>query len=101
MKTAKDILNFCNDAVFYDHKKIGTTAELSQVRKCIINRFYKTIPHTKIIICFSIIDDIILNICSNEIEHILENIHVLRENIIYMPSGEKTINDEQQKIDDD
>ena len=100
MKTAKDILNFCNDAVFYDYKKIEIIAEMSQVRKCIINRFYKTIPHTRIIICLSIID-IVLKICSNEIEHILENIHVLRENIIYMLSGEKTINDEQQKIDDE
>ena len=101
MKTAKDFLNFCNDAVFYNYKNIGIIAELSQVRKCIINRFYKAIPHTRIIICLSIIDDIILKICSNEIEHILENIHVLRENIIYMLSGEKTINDEQQKIDDE
>ena len=49
-----------------------------------------------------LIDDIILKIHSNEIENILEKIHDLRGNIIYMLSCEKTVNDEKQKaIDDD
>ena len=58
METVKDILNFCNAAVFYAHTNMGITCELNQVRKCIINDFYKTIPHTRILVCLSIIDDI-------------------------------------------
>ena len=60
METVKDILNFCNDAVFYDYKKTGIIEEINQVYKCIINRFYKTIPYTRIIVSLSIIDDIFL-----------------------------------------
>ena len=47
METIKDIMNFCNAAVFYDYTNIGITCEMSQVRKCIFNIFYKTIPHTR------------------------------------------------------
>ena len=42
METIKDILNFCNDAVFYDYKNIGIICELSPVRTFINNRFCKT-----------------------------------------------------------
>ena len=31
-------------------QNIGITQELNQVRKCIINSFHKTIPHTKILV---------------------------------------------------
>ena len=44
METTKDLLNFCNDAVFHDYKNIGIEREINQVRTFIINRFYKTIP---------------------------------------------------------
>ena len=94
METKKDILNFCYDAVFYDYKNIGIIQEIDQVRKCIINSFYKTFPYTRIIISLSKIDDIILKIVNDDTEKILENIHVLRENIIYMLTGEKRIRDE-------
>ena len=92
METIKDILNFFNAAVFYDYTVI---VELNQVRKCIINSFYKTIPDNKIRVSLSIIEDIILKINSNGIENIIENIHDLRENIFYMFSFEKMIRDEQ------
>ena len=39
METEKDLLNFCNDAVFNDYKNIGIKCELSPVRTFIINRF--------------------------------------------------------------
>ena len=68
--------------------------EIDQVRKCIINNFYKTIPHTRILINLSIFDNIFLKIVNDDTEEILENIHELRENIIYMLTGEKTIRDE-------
>ena len=98
MKTIKDILNFCNAAGFYDYKNLEIKGELNQVRKCIINNFYKTIPHTTILLSLSIIDDIILKINGKEIENILENIHDLRENIICMLSFEKFVKDEQETI---
>ena len=71
---------------------------MNQVYKCIINRFYKTIPYTTILVSLSKIDDIILKIHSNEIENVLENIHDLRGNIVSMLSCEKTVNDEKQKV---
>ena len=89
METVKDILNFCNAAVSCDYTNIGITCELNQVRKCIINSFYRTIPHTRILASLSIIDDIILKINKNDIENIIEKIHDLRENILYMLSFEK------------
>ena len=59
METIKDTINFPNAAVFYDYANIGITCELNQVRKCIINTFYKTIPHTRVLVSLSITDDII------------------------------------------
>ena len=100
METTKDLLNFCNDAVFYDYKNIGIICELNTVRTFIINRFYKTIPYTRILISLSIIDDIILKISSGDIENFLNDIHNLRKNVLYMLSFEKTINDEQQNLID-
>ena len=100
MKTTKHLLNFCIDAVFYDYKIIGIERELNQVRTFIINRFYKTIPYTRILVSLSIIDDIILKINSTDIENFLDAIQNLRENIIYMLSFEKTVRDEQQNVDD-
>ena len=40
METVKNILNFCNAAIFYEYTNIGITCELNQVRKCIVNSFY-------------------------------------------------------------
>ena len=74
METEKDILNFCNDALFYDYKNIEIIEEINQVRKCIFNSFYKTIPYTRILISLSIIVDIILKIVNNDTEKILEKI---------------------------
>ena len=101
METAKDLLNFCNDAVFYDYKNIGIICELNPVRTFIINRFYKTIPYTRNFVSLSIIDDIILKNNSGDIENNLDGIHNLRENVLCMLSFEKTVNDEQQKVIDD
>ena len=103
METVKDLLEFTNDAVFYDFENIGIICELNPVRIFIINRFYKTIPYTRILVILGIIDDIILKISNNDIENILDDIHNLRENILYMLSCEKTIKDEQQQnsINDD
>ena len=52
----KDILNFCNAAVFYDYKNIGVIEEVNQARKCIINILHKTVPVDRKLITLSIID---------------------------------------------
>ena len=96
METLKDILEFCNAAVFYDYKKVGITCELNQVRKCIINGFHERIPYSRILVSLTIIDDVILKINNNDIENDNENIHDLGENVLYMLSFEKMIRDEQQ-----
>ena len=72
METVKDSLNFCNAAVFYDYTNIGITEETNQALKCIINSFYETIPHSRILVCLSKIDDVILKIIENAIKNIIE-----------------------------
>ena len=71
---------------------------MNQVRKCMIYSFYKTIPHSRIPVSLSIKDDVILKIHDNDIEKNIENIHDLRENILYMLSSENMIRHEQQTI---
>ena len=98
METIKDNLNFCIDAIFYDYKNIGITEELNHVRKCIINSLYKTIPDSRIRVSVSIFDDIILKINIKDIENFIENIHDLREKVLYMLAFENIIRDEQQIV---
>ena len=100
METVKQILKFCIATFFYNYKYIGITCELNQERKCIINSFYKTIADSRIRVSLSIIDDIILKRNNNDIQDNIENIHDLRENILYMLSFEKLIRDEQQTDSD-
>ena len=71
---------------------------MNQVRKCIVKSFYETIPHIRILVSLSIFDDIILKINDNDIENITENIHDLRENILYMLSIEKLIKDNNGEL---
>ena len=95
MENVKDILSFCNAAIFYDYKNIGITEKMNQVRKCINNSFFKTIPHSRFLVSLSKLDDVFLKINGNDIEIFIENIHDLRENILYMLSFENLIRDEQ------
>ena len=96
MESVKDILNFCEAAVFYDYTNIGITCELNQVRESVINSFYTTIRHTRVLVSLSIIDDIISKINDNDIENNIGNIPDLRKNILYMLSFEKLIKDKKR-----
>ena len=96
METVKDIITFCNAAVIYDYKNIVITCQLNQVRKCLINIFYKTIPDSTIRVNLSLIDDIILKNNNNDIVDIIESIHDLRENILFMLSFENFFRDALQ-----
>ena len=95
MESIKDILNFCNREIFFNYKELGCIQDFNAVRKFIINRFHQTIPHDRIIITLSRIDEMLLKIYNNETDNILIDIHNLSENIIYMISFEKTVKDEQ------
>ena len=84
METVKDILNFCNAAIIYDYKNIGSTCNLNQVRKSEINNFWKTIPHTRNFLSLSLIDETFLKIHGNKDENLIETVQGLREIISYM-----------------
>ena len=84
IETVKDILNFCNYAIYLDYNKIGVVIQLDNVRKCIYDNFNKTAPQSKISECLRIIDDMISKINENDVENIITKIYELRENIIYM-----------------
>ena len=103
MNTINDILNFCNDSIFYDHKIIDIVEEKNQVSKYIINDFQKTTPVSRILVSLSLIEDIILKINDNDFENVIEIIHDFRENILNMLSFEKLLRDNNGKIifDDD
>ena len=98
MSSIKDILNFYNAAIFYDYETDGIIEKFSRVRKCIIDSFFKTIPNTTLLTSLNLIDDIILKINDNEIEKVIDNIHDLRENILYMLSFEKLIKDNNGEL---
>ena len=98
MDTITDILIFCNDSIFYDYKNIGIVEELNQVRISIIDNFRKTTPVSRVLVSLSLIDVIILKINDNDIENVIENIHDLRENILYMLSLEKLFGDNNGKM---
>ena len=95
MNTVKDILNFCNAAIFYDYKNLGVIEELDQLRKCIINNFQETIHITRILVALSIIDDVILKINNTDFENVIENIDDLRENLLFMVSSKKMIGEDK------
>ena len=82
MESTKDLLSFCNEAVFYDYKNMGIIEEFTPPRTFLINRFYKTIPYTRILVILSIIDDINLKINNDDIGNSLEDVHKLSENIL-------------------
>ena len=98
METVKDVLNFCNAAIFYDYKNIGSFEELNQARRCIFNMFHETIPVSIILLILSNIDVLILKNNDNNIEKIIENIHVSRADILYMIGFEKLLKDDVDKL---
>ena len=84
METVKDVLKFCNAAIFYDYWNIGVIEEPNCARFCIINNFLETKPVERILIYLPIMDVVILRTNDNDIENIIENIHDSRENRKYM-----------------
>ena len=98
METVKDVLYFCNAAIFYDYKNIGIIEELNQARRCIFNIFPETIPVSIILLILSIIDVLFLKNNDNNIENIIENIHVSRADILYTFGFENLLEDDVDKL---
>ena len=63
-----------------------------------MKNFHKTTPVSRILVSLSLIDDIILKINDNAIENVIEQIHDLRKNILYMLSFEKLLKDNNGKL---
>ena len=70
---------------------------LNNARKLIINNIHETIPISRILVVFSIIDDMILMILEKDFKNFFDKIHEMRENILYMLSFEKAIKEEQEQ----
>ena len=86
---------------FFDYTNGEYIEDFNKIYKCLVNRFHKTIPNSRIIYVLSTIDGIILKIFNDDIDEILKDIQNLRENILYMISFEKTIEEESDDDDDD
>ena len=98
METVKDILVFCNAAVFYHYKNIDIIDALNKALKCLINNFHETIPVSRTLITLSFIDVVILKNNDNGIGNVIENIHDLREKLLYMIAFEKLVGDDVDKV---
>ena len=97
MNTIKDIFNFCKISIFYDYNNIGIIEELNEVRKCINKNFHKTTSISRIKVSLLLIDDIILKNIDNDNENVTEDVHDLRENVLYMLSFKKLVRDSDGK----
>ena len=90
MDTIKEILNICNESLWYDYENMS---ELNSLRKYLIDYFYDTIPQERLLISLNIIDNIILKIYDDDTQEINNEIFKLREQILYMLSFQKTSKD--------
>ena len=96
MDTIKEILTICNESLWYDYDNQKNNSELNRLRKYLIKYFYIDIPEERILISLYIIDNIILKLYNNDKDEIIEYIHKLREQILYMLSFQKTVRDERE-----
>ena len=93
MESIKEIFKICNQAYWYDYSNIY---DLKKLHKFLIKNFDNNIPAERLLISLSTIDDISLKIYNNETDDIIEYIHKLKEQILYMLSFQKTVEDEQE-----
>ena len=98
MNSDREIFDFCNRAIFFDYNSPKCIEEFNKLRKYLINRFHETIPISRILFVLSIIDEMILKVFNKEIDNILNNLHDIRENILYMLSFEVTSKNELEII---
>ena len=99
MATDKDMFKFFNESIFLDHSKVGIDVNVNILRKYNINRFHEAVPASRILITLSLIDDI-LKLHNKNSEKIQDDMYSVRENVLYMLSFEKFV-EENPAGDDD
>ena len=91
MQSDEGMFKFLNEFIFLDHSQDGIDVKVNDLRKYIINRFYNTIPPSRISTAKSLIDDFILKLHDKNIEGTQDNMYSVRENVMYMLSFEKFV----------
>ena len=93
METDKDMFIFFNEFIFLDHLEVGIDVNVNVVRIYINNRIQETIPSSRIITKISLLDDVILKLHNKNLEGIQDGMYDVRENVIYMLSFEKIVDE--------
>ena len=93
MENDKDMFKFFNDFIFLDHLKVGVDVKVNGLRKYIINRFYQSIPPSRILTTLSLLDHVILKLYDKTLEGIQDDMYDVRENVMYILSFEKFVDE--------
>ena len=88
------MFKFFNEFIFLDHSKIGVDVKVNVLRKYIINGFHEAIPASKILTIISLIDDIIFKLQYKNLEGIQYDMYDVRENLMYMLSFGKFVEED-------
>ena len=95
METDNDMLKLFAEFTFLDHSEGGIDVNVNILRKYITNKFHKAVPASRILITLSLIDHIILKLHNKDLD-----LYSVRENVLYMLSFEKFV-EENPAGDDD
>ena len=101
MESAKGIFKLFNEFIFFDHSEGGVDVTVNVLRKYIVNRFHNTIPPSRILTSLSLIDDKISKLRVKNLEKIQDDTSSVRENVLYMVSFERFVEDNPAGDNDD
>ena len=93
METVEDILNFFNAAMIYGDKNLGKTDKFNQARSFVIYIFHET-KHVE----GHLLTSSIIKFIANDVEDVVDNVHDLRSNTIYMIRFEKAVKYDVDKV---
>ena len=94
MDSNEDMFKIFNEYVFLVHSEGGNDVKVNVLRKYIIHRFHNTITSSRILTTLSLIDDIILKLHCRNLEGIQDDMYSVRENVMYMLSFEKFVDED-------
>ena len=92
------MFKFLSEFVFLDHSEGGIEVIVNVLRKYTIHFFHKTVPPSSILRTLSCIVDVILKLHNKDLENIQDDMYSVRENVLYMLSFEKFL--EEKPTDD-
>ena len=101
MENYKDMFKIFNEFIFLDHLKVGVDVKVNDLRNFIINRFYQSIPPSRILTTLSLLDDVVLKLHDKNLEGIQHDMYHTRENVMYMLSFEKFVDNDNNNNDND